>query len=99
MHSKIFMFRSARKTVAVCVSGLDDTDWMMKTNDMSETVDRNVVILLIHLTAHLPIHTHKHITATLAGMCVCVCVCVCVSKHRKWLKVLTLMTIRVYFKH
>ncbi len=46
---------------AVCVSGLDDTNRRMKTNDMSETVDRDVVISLIHLTAHLPNpHTHTH---------------------------------------
>lgn len=35
----------------------------MKTNDMSKTVDRDVVILLIHLTAHLPHTTTKDITA------------------------------------
>lgn len=43
---------------AVCL-GLDDTNRRMKTNDMSETVDRDVVILLIHLTAQLP-QTHTN---------------------------------------
>lgn len=30
--------------------GVDDTNRRMKTNDMSETMDRDVVILLIYLT-------------------------------------------------
>lgn len=51
----------------MCGFGLDDTNRGMKTNDMSKTVDRDVVILLIHLTAHLQ-HTHtytqKNVTAT-----------------------------------
>lgn len=49
-----------------CVQfGLGDTNRTMKTNDMSETVDRDVVILLIHLTAN---HTHTHTDITAVGV-------------------------------
>lgn len=51
---------------AVCL-GLDDTNRRMKTNDMSETVDRDVVILLIHLTAQLP-QTHTNGSAAVISL-------------------------------
>lgn len=63
--AKYSRYKALRNVCSLCF-GLDDTNRRMKTNDMSETVDRDVVILLIHLTAHLPhvhTHTHKDITA------------------------------------
>lgn len=48
---------------------LDDISRRMKTNDMSETVDQNFVILLIHLTAHLTnTHTYTHTDITAAEL-------------------------------